>query len=485
MTNHHSARLRWSCILIPVLMCVRAADGVGAEEQPNIILIFADDLGWRDTGFAGADYAETPNLDRLAAQGIVFRNAYAAAGNCQPSRACLVSGQYTPRHHVYAVGRTDRGPKKLMRMIPIPNRANLPEETRTLGEALKAAGYTTGLFGKQHLRTSGKEKVEETGFDVVEVSQHSLNSSDPADPKGIFSISDAACEFMEANKDRPFFAYLPHYAVHSKLQARAETLTKFHSKPAGKAQNDPLFAACLAELDTGVGQVLDKLKSLGLSEKTLVVFTSDNGGIHETQEPLRGHKGCYYEGGIRVPMAARWPGVIKPGSTSDESVISIDLYPTFLAAAGVTPMDGQTLDGTSLLPLFHGQHSLEREAIFWHFPGYLDGPVRRGRDPVFRTRPVSVIRQGDWKLHLYHEEWLLDGGRRQLHTSNAVELYDLASDPGERNNAAKVNPAKRDELLDALLAWIEQVPAPLPRERNPDWDPDAATKKRRKQKPLD
>jgi arylsulfatase A-like enzyme len=441
--------------------------------MPNIVLIFADDLGWQDTGFAGSDYAETPNLDRLAAEGMIFWNAYAAAGNCQPSRACLISGHYTPRHHVYAVGSTDRGPKNLMRMIPIPNKGHLPAETRTLGEALKAAGYATGLFGKQHLRAAGGGKAEESGFDVVKVSQHGLDSKDPNDPKGIFSISGAACEFIEANRDRPFFAYLPHFAIHSKLQARAATLARFKSKPAGKSHDDPLFAACIADLDAGVGQVLDKLEALGLADRTLVVFTSDNGGTDGDQEPLRGKKGCYYEGGIRVPMAVHWPGVVKPGATSEAPVVSIDLYPTFLAAAGRAPAEGQVLDGTSLLPLLRGEEGFARSggAIFWHFPGYLDRPVRRGRDPVFRTRPVSVIRRGDWKLHLYHEEWQLDGGRDKLAANRAVELYDLASDPGERNDLALKSPDRRDKLLAALLAWIESTGALLPEKENPDYDP--------------
>ena len=154
--------------------------------KPNIVLIFADDLGWQDTGFSGSDFAETPNLDRLASEGMIFPNAYAAAGNCQPSRACLMSGHYTPGHDVYAVGSTSRGPKNLLRMIPIPNRSSLPVDTVTMGEALKAAEYATGLFGKQHLKRSKAGKAEEAGFDTVKVSQHSKNSNDPADPKGIF-----------------------------------------------------------------------------------------------------------------------------------------------------------------------------------------------------------------------------------------------------------------------------------------------------------
>lgn len=444
-----------------------------AAEKPNIVLIFADDLGWQEPGYAGSDFCETPNLDRLAREGMVFRHAYSAAGNCAPSRACLLSGQYTPRHGVYAVGDTRRGPVELMRMQPVPNAATLPLETVTLGEAMKQAGYATGMFGKFHLVDSDKGKSEQRGFDVVKVSHRGLNSKDPQDPKAIFSITAAACEFIESSRERPFFAYLSHYAVHSQLQGRPETLRKYQEKTPGKKHEYAEHAACLADLDTGVGLVLDKLKELDLEKNTLVFFTSDNGGVHVSQEPLRGKKGCYYEGGVRVPMIARWPGVVEPGSVCDVPVINVDLYPTFLEAAGGRPASSSPLDGESLMALLRGKPSLERTAIFWHFPGYLNGPVPRGRDPVFRTRPVSVIRKGDWKLHLYHEEWQLDGGRARIDSNNAVELYHIATDPGERRNVADTQTQQRDELLDDLLAWFQRISAPLPTEPNPQWKPKA------------
>jgi arylsulfatase A-like enzyme len=452
-----------SCLLL--LLC----GGAQAAEKPNIVLIFADDLGWRDTGFSGSDYYETPNLDRLAKQGMVFTQAYAAAGNCAPSRACLLSGQYTPRHSVYAVGNTKRGPVELMRMLPVPNKSGLPADDLTMGKALKAAGYVTGMFGKWHLSGKTGSKPEDH-FDVVKVAGHTWRDK-TGDPKGIFAITEAACEFMEENRDRPFFVYMPHYAVHTPIQARPETVAGFKQKTPGEIHNSPLFAGCIAELDTGVGMVVQKLAELGLEENTLVLFTSDNGGTATVQEPLRGKKGGYYEGGIREPMIVRWPAVVKPGTTCDVPVISVDFYPTFLAAAGAKPPADHPLDGASLLPLLQGKPALEREAIFWHFPGYLNGPVPRGRDPVFRTRPVSVIRKGDWKLHLYHEEWQLDGGREKLATNNAVELYNIAEDAGERNNVATSNLKKRDELLDDLLTWIEETPAPLPTEPNPKYRP--------------
>jgi arylsulfatase A-like enzyme len=444
--------------------------------RPNIVLIFADDLGWQETGFSGSDFLETPRLDQLAREGMMFRHAYASAGNCQPSRACMLSGQYTARHGVYAVGSTDRGPKALMRMVPVPNRPNLPPETVTLGESMKAAGYATGFFGKCHMNDSKTGKSEHAGFEVIRHSQHGLNSDDPTDPKAIFSITRAACEFIEANRGRPFFAYIPHYAVHARLEGRANTLAHFKNKAPGKlGHENNLLAACLSDLDTGIGMVLDKLKALDLERNTLVVFTSDNGGTHVSNEPLRGKKGGYYEGGIRVPMIVRWPGVVAPGSICDVPVSNVDFYPTFLDAIGA-PAPRSPLDGESLLPLFKNQGGLKRQSLFWHFPGYLDDPVPRGRDPVFRTRPVSVIRQGNLKLHLYHEEWQLDGGRPGLATNRAVELYDLATDPGEHTDLAAVRIQERDALLDALLAWMKQTGAPLPQQINPDYNPKSQTK---------
>jgi len=455
-----------------------------AAPPPNIVLIFADDLGWKDVGYQGTDFMETPNIDRLAKGGMVFTAGYAAAGNCAPSRACLLSGNYTPRHGVYAVGSTDRGPKNEMRLVPIPNKSGLAKENITIADALKAAGYATGIFGKWHL--SGKNGTEpgEQGFDVVFQSGGGWSKKEPDNPKGIYSLTRAACEFMEQNKDRPFFVYLPHYAIHSGLQARDSTLEKFKAKQPGQQHHNPMYAACTYELDNGVGILLKKLADLGLEKNTLVVFTSDNGGVQgSSQEPLRGSKGGYYEGGIREPFIIRWPGVTQPGSRCDVPVINVDLFPTFLAAAGAPVPAGKVLDGESLLPLLKGEAPLKRQAIFWHFPGYLNSPVNRGREldvrTGFRTRPISVIHKGDWKLHLFIEEWQLDGGRAKLAQNNAVELYNLKEDIGERNNLASANPAKRDELLDDLLAWHKSVHAPLPSQPDPKYAPGAPDGKKK------
>ena len=478
----NKAKLVFTTLLLFLSFLAEAADAAEHAPKPNIVLIFADDLGWKDVGYQGSDFMETPNIDRLAKEGMVFTAGYAAAGNCAPSRACMLSGNYTPRHHVYAVGNTGRGPKVFQRLVPIPNKSGLAKENITFADALKAAGYVTGIFGKWHLAGKDGAAPDEQGFDVVHQSYGGWKDNEPENPKGIYSLTKAAGQFMEKNKDRPFFVYLPHYAIHTRLEARASTLARFQAKTPGKQHHNALYAACTFDLDDGVGLLLKKLKDLGLEENTLVVFTSDNGGTQQSsQEPLRGNKGCYYEGGIREPFIVRWPGVIEPGSECDVPVINVDLFPTFLAVAGAPVPAGKVLDGESLLPLLDGTGPLQRQAIFWHFPGYLNGPVIRGRKldvrTDFRTRPVSVIHKGDWKLHLYHEEWQLDGGRNKLATNHAVELYNLAEDIGERHDLANANPSKRDELLNDLLAWVDATGARICSQPNPDYDPSAKVKK--------
>jgi arylsulfatase A-like enzyme len=424
---------------------------------------------------------------------MTFTNAYAAAGNCAPSRACLLSGLYTPRHHVFAVGSTDRGETSRQRLVPIPNRDGLAPRFETVAEAMKAAGYITGHFGKWHLAGRDGALPTEQGFDVSVNSfgngplpggvKQGNRPGPPSDPKGVFTLTDHAVEFMKENRDRPFFCYLAHHAIHTPLQARPETLARFQSKSDG-GKPGAMYAAMTADLDAAVGRLLEELDSLGLAENTLVVFTSDNGALQTSpQEPLRGSKGGYYEGGVREPCLARWPGVIEPGSVCDVPVINVDFYPTFLEVAGADPPADTPLDGESLVPLFEGGE-LEREAIFWHFPGYLNKPVVRGRPSDvrlgFRSRPVSVIRKGDWKLHLFHEEWVLDGGRGALPGSGAVELYHLAEDLGERNDLAAERPEKREELLTDLLAWFESADAPLPSRPNPAFDPTDTGDERRR-----
>ena len=468
------------------ILAVATLPGFGAK--PNIVLIFADDLGWKDTGFNGSDFYETPNLDILARQGMTFPNAYAAAGNCAPSRACLLSGTYTPRHHVFAVGSTGRGPKMSQRLMPTPNKSGLAPDVVTLADALKAAGYTTGIFGKWHLGGKDGATPAEQGFDTVfdpRAGNPNKGRGNNGDPKGMFSITRGASDFIAkaAAGEQPFFAYVSHHAIHSTLEARPATVARFKAKPKGQRHGNAIYAACTYDLDASVGLLLAKLKELGIEENTLVIFTSDNGATQQSsQEPLRGSKGGYYEGGIREPFIAYWPGKVKAGSVNETPVINIDLYPTFLAVAGAKLPSA--LDGESILPLLESKGELRREAIFWHFPGYLDTPVIRGRGSDvalgFRSRPVSVIRKGDWKLHLFHEEWQLDGGRGKLATNHAVELYNLKNDTGERNDLADRETVKRDELLADLLAWTKKTGAILPSEPNPAYKADATRKRKAK-----
>ncbi|MGB7326625.1 MAG: sulfatase [Rubripirellula sp.] len=468
--------------------------GIASADRPNIILVFADDLGWKDVSYQGSRLCETPALDALAKEGMVFSSAYASAGNCAPSRACLLSGNYTPRHHVYAVGSTDRGNKKQQRLISVPNQGGLANENITLADELKSAGYKTGHVGKWHLDGPGGAKPSVQGFDLtfdsfgegeLKEGSEGNRAGPPEDPKGVFTLTRKAIEFIETNKEGPFFCYLAHHAIHGPLQGRPETVAMLQEKHPDISKGDLMYAACTYDFDASVGMLLDKLKELNLDQNTLFVFTSDNGATQQSsQEPLRGSKGGYYEGGIREPMIVRWPGVTKPDTVCDVPVINVDLMPTFLAAAGAST--DKTLDGESLLPLLSGEGDLKRQAVFWHFPGYLDRPVIRGREldvqTGFRSRPVSVIRKGDWKLHLFLEEWQLDGGREKLATNHATELYNLKDDIGERTDLATSNTAKRDELLGDLLAWHQSVGAIVPSEPNPKYDPNAAAKANGKRK---
>lgn len=279
---------------------------------------------------------------------------------------------------------------------------------------------------------------------------------------------------MKENKEKPFFLYLAHHAVHTPIQAKDEITEKYSKKEGVACQDKAEYAAMIQSVDESVARINQTLDELGLSENTILIFFSDNGG-HGTftcQKPLRGGKGMYYEGGIREPMFIYWPGKIEAESVCDVPIISTDFYPTFLELAGVKPPKNYTLDGLSLMPLIEGEKSAIHDELFWHFPGYLEaynGLMEDARDPIFRTRPVSVIRKGDWKLLLFYEEWFLDGGREEIITNNSVELYNLKSDISETQNLCNSEIAKRDELLDDLLNWQNEIDAPIPELANPEY----------------
>jgi len=445
------------------------------KAKPNIVFLFIDDLGWKDVGFMGSEYYETPAIDQLAKNGMVFTQAYANAANCAPTRACLLSGQYSPRHGVYTVARPDRGDPKDRRLIPIPNSRTVPLEHVMISEALKPAGYRSAAIGKWNVGNS----PEKQGFDLgIPGSGFQGHFNEEGEYLTDY-LTDQAVAFIKDNHPMdtgdPFFLYLAHYAVHTPIQAKDSLIDKYQEKQGSRYQNNPTYAAMIESVDQSVAKINATLEELGLTENTLLVFFSDNGGhgTYTSQKPLRGGKGMFYEGGIREPMFVYWPGQIKAGTVCEEPVIGTDFYPTFLELAGVDQPTDYVLDGRSIVPLLKGEASLKREAIFWHFPAYLNayqGMKEESRDTVFRTRPVSIIRKGEWKLLQFHEEWVLDGGQEKLPDNNAVELYNLSSDLGETKNLAAVEIGKREELLDDLIKWQKDIDAPIPREMNPKYE---------------
>ncbi|HTF04179.1 MAG TPA: sulfatase-like hydrolase/transferase [Bacteroidia bacterium] len=319
-----------------------------------------------------------------------------------------------------------------------------------------------GILGEDNEHLPGRQGFA-TFFDA-RWKKNNAAFNTPDDPKSIYTVTRAGCNYMKEKKDSSFFLFLSYHAPHFPLEARPSSLQKFRDKTAGNHHNDALYAACVYDLDDGIGQVLRCLDSLGLSENTLVIFTSDNGSTNVSSSwPLRASKGTYYEGGIRAPLIIKWPGRIAVNSQCVLPVINVDFYPTFLAAAGVEKRKDQILDGENLLPVLSGgSKTLERACIFWHFPGYLDRPTPEGRDQLFRARPLTAVRKGDWKLILYHEEWLLDGGKKNVGTNNSVELYDLKDDEGETKNLANENISMRDELIQAIEDWWKATGAVLP-----------------------
>jgi len=436
--------------------------------RPNIILIVADDLGWKDLGFMGSSFYETPNLDRLAGQGMHFRRAYSAAANCAPSRACLMTGRYTTAHGIYTVASSERGDPRTRRLIPEANTDTLCAGFFTLAEAMKQAGYVTVNIGKWHLgedpRSQGMDYNIGGGLWGHPKSYFApYGNPDLEAPEGEYltdRLTREAMDFMRENRRHLFFLYLPYYAVHTPIQAKGFLEQKYESKGADACQNNPSYAGMIENLDSCIGSLMEELDRLEMSENTLVIFTSDNGGIREIscQDPLRAGKGSYYEGGIRVPLIFKWPGEILKGSVSEEPVINLDFYPTLLEIIGKDSPD--KLDGLSLRPLLRGQGLLEERPLFFHFPVYLQAYRKGyddGRDPLFRTRPGSVIIEGNWKLHYYYE----DGG---------AELYNLSSDPGERHNLAQLNRRKKEELFSKLHAWLLEEGAPVEFPPNPEFD---------------
>ena len=456
---------RLACLTpFTLLAAPLAGTAVAADSaRPNIVFILADDLGYTDVACFGSKYYETPHIDRLAAQGMKFTCGYSCGPNCAPTRAALMSGQYGPRTGVYTVGSIDRFDWRSRPLHPVDNVTKLPMDKVTIAQALKSAGYATGMFGKWHLGEDAQHHPGKRGFDeaVVSMGVHfNFGTNPPVKyPKGTYLgdfLTDKALEFIRRHQEGPFFLYLPHFEVHAPLQAKAEWIRHFKSKVPVGGHRNPVYAGMIASVDESVGRITALLDELKLSENTLVIFASDNGGVGgygreginggdiTDNAPLRGGKGMLYEGGIRVPYVFRWPGHIAFGSVCDEPINSVDLYPTLLALAGAPRPEHQALDGTSYLNLLTGAPKTERRPLFWHFPGYLGA-----NGGTWRTLPAGAIRAGDWKLHEFFED-----GR--------VELYNLKDDIGERKNLAAEQPAKAKELRDQLAAWRKGINAPMP-----------------------
>jgi len=448
-----------------------------AEEpsKTNIIVFLVDDLGWKDVGCYGSSFYQTPNIDKLAKQGVLFRQGYASCAVCSPTRASIMTGKYPARIMLtewLPSGRWKTNAKlrtgRFLRALPL--------EEITLAEALRDGGYKTAIVGKWHLGGEPFSTPAHHGFDVSIAANDHGNPGDYFFPyKGAWSIpttklratwqvlpggkkgeyltdrlTDEAIGFIKENQKRPFFLYFSHYAVHTPFQAKQELTEKYEAIDKKDRQGKPVYASMIESVDESFGRVMKTLDDLELSDDTLVIFTSDNGGFAgaTNHAPLRGNKGAYYEGGIRVPFIVRWPGIAKADHVSEVPIICNDIYPTCLVAAGIKPHPAQHRDGLDLSPVLKGADKLERSSLFWHYPHYNSHPS---------SKPSSVIRKGDWKLI-------------ETFDPIAKELYNLKTDLSEKNNLIDTETAKANELIQDLRAWRKSVDAEM-MEPNPDYQP--------------
>jgi uncharacterized sulfatase len=447
------------------LLCAASAEGQSAlSQKPNFIVFLVDDMGWIDPACYGNPFHETPHIDRLAGQGMRFTNAYAAGAVCSPTRASLLTGK-SPA----ALNITDfiPGHPFAWARLKVPQiSGELALEEITFAEVLNTAGYATGSFGKWHL--GGRAHYpDHQGFDEFCVSsgRHfdpKLQSQPAMEVKpGEYLaevLTDRAIRFMTDHRDQPFCLYLPHYAVHIPLEARQDVIEKYQRKqpkPEGRV-NNPTYAAMVEHIDESVGNLVAALDDLKLSERTVFLFFSDNGGLYQsasrkgervmTNAPLRDEKGSLYEGGIRVPLIVRWPGQIAPGQVCDEPVSSVDVLPTLAELAGVKLE--HAVEGSSLVPLLKQTGQFSREALYWHYPHY------------HHSTPAGGIRMGDYKLLEFFED-------------QRLELYNLKNDLGETKNLAETEPERARAMREKLAAWRESVHAKMPT-ANLDYDPQRA-----------
>ena len=450
-------------LLLAVATIVTPASPAAAAPKPNFIVILADDLGWTDLSCYGSKLYETPNIDRMAADGVKFTQSYSACTVCSPTRAALLTGKYPARLHItdWIPGQMPDNPK-----VIVPDWTKyLPLEETTLANVFQKAGYATASIGKWHL--GGEEYYpKKHGFDFAVAGTDKPNTQHyfaPYDiptlkdgPKGEYvtdRLTDEAIHFINENKDKPFFIYMPHFAVHLPLQARQKPIAKYQAKiKEGDAQANAIYAAMIDSLDQSVGRIRKELKKLGLDERTVVIFASDNGGRVPTTSnlPLRVGKGSSYEGGVRVPLIIDWPGGAKPGTVCDTPVITMDLFPTLMEIAGIPDGAKTAIDGVSLVPILKQSGDLTRDELFWHYPHYQH--YQKGG-----ATPYSAIRKGDYKLI-------------ESLTDQHVELYNIKDDISEQKDLAAQMPDKVNELRDRLNAWRKEVGAQFPTP-NPKHDP--------------
>ena len=441
-----------SSLLISPMMAEQSAKA----SRPNILLIMADDMGWKDLHCQGNNILRTPNLDRFAAEGVRFTNAYAAAPVCSPTRAALITGLAPARLHI-----TQHGPDGKQfwpddRTIQPPLSDNtLPLARVTLAERLKAVGYATGFFGKWHLGGKGFYP-DNQGFDINIAGCNLGGTPTYYDPYRIPTLkdrkpgeyltdrlADETIQWMEKQKDSPMFICLWTYNPHFPFEAPEELTAHFKGKE-GHGLINPIYGGQIEAMDRAIGRVLDHVKTMGIVDNTLVIFTSDNGGWNGATDnrPLRDGKGFLYEGGLRVPLAIRWPGVTKAGGIKETPVVSMDLTASILDAAGVDIAKDESLDGESLRSLFDGG-SLKRDAICWNYPHW---SFHKG------NRPGAAIRMGNDKLIRNYDD-------------GSLELYDIVADLGEKNNLAAQKTDRANKMNARLQQWLEETKAGIPTKR--------------------
>lgn len=451
-----------------------------AEPSDNVVIIHVDDLGWRDLACMGSPVYETPHIDALAESGTLFTHAYAAGSLCTPSRACMLTGSQPSRHGVYTVVK-NRGEKHQWKVIPEKNRQFLTKDYPTIGTVLTEAGIANGAVGKWHIAgavpSNGFKEGTLGGYLGMPINYFAPFKLPflPKDvPDGTYLpplVREAGVEFLERHKDERFFLYFSTYLPHdeiknddgSTLDAPEAVVKKYERKIAAmkeagedlQGHTNAVYAAMIEETDRSVGAIIDALDRLGLREKTLVLFISDNGGLdkYTSQRPLRGDKCTLYEGGIRVPMIASMPGRVAAGETSEEPVSGIDFYPTICTFMGVEPTDPDKVDGEDLTAVIFDGESLGERNLFWNWPSY-----NRPEDPA--RCPRSALRRGDWKIHHRYED-------------KGHELYNLKEDIGESKDLSKSHPEVLKRMRKELEASYERFGAVKTLPPNPDYDPSS------------